>query len=47
MSQDESCLIQGTAYFLESRRVGEVVQDTHAIAALLAATVHDLDHPGR
>jgi len=40
-------VLQATAYFLDARRVGEIVQDTHAVAALLAATVHDLDHPGR
>jgi high affinity cAMP-specific and IBMX-insensitive 3',5'-cyclic phosphodiesterase 8 len=27
--------------------VGQLIQDQHAPAALIAATVHDLDHPGR
>lgn len=40
-------VLQATSYFLNSETVGQHVQDTHAIAALLAATVHDLDHPGR
>ncbi|CAD5210066.1 unnamed protein product [Bursaphelenchus xylophilus] len=40
-------VLQATSYFLNSENVGQHVQDNHAIAALIAATVHDLDHPGR
>uniref|UniRef100_A0A915DJJ0 Phosphodiesterase n=1 Tax=Ditylenchus dipsaci TaxID=166011 RepID=A0A915DJJ0_9BILA len=40
-------VLQATSYFLNSDAVGQFVQDTHAVAALIAATVHDLDHPGR
>ena len=29
------------------KKVGQLIQDNHALAALIAATVHDLDHPGR
>ncbi|KAI6192775.1 hypothetical protein M3Y94_01319500 [Aphelenchoides besseyi] len=40
-------VLQATSYFLNAENVAQYVQDTHAIAALIAATVHDLDHPGR
>ncbi|KAK6014342.1 3'5'-cyclic nucleotide phosphodiesterase, partial [Ostertagia ostertagi] len=38
---------QATSYFLDSPTVAGHITENHAIAALLAATVHDLDHPGR
>uniref|UniRef100_A0A915BQX4 Phosphodiesterase n=1 Tax=Parascaris univalens TaxID=6257 RepID=A0A915BQX4_PARUN len=40
-------VLQATSYFLDSPAVANHVQDTHATAALIAAAVHDLDHPGR
>uniref|UniRef100_A0A0K0EEI0 Phosphodiesterase n=1 Tax=Strongyloides stercoralis TaxID=6248 RepID=A0A0K0EEI0_STRER len=40
-------VLQATSVFLESEVVAEHVVDTHAIAALIAAAIHDLDHPGR
>ncbi|KAE9556273.1 hypothetical protein FO519_000456 [Halicephalobus sp. NKZ332] len=40
-------VLQATSFFLNSDNVAQNVQDTHATAALIAATVHDLDHPGR
>ncbi|KAI1715074.1 3'5'-cyclic nucleotide phosphodiesterase domain-containing protein [Ditylenchus destructor] len=40
-------VLQATSHFLNSDAVGQHVQDTHAVAALIAATIHDLDHPGR
>uniref|UniRef100_A0A0N5A1N0 3',5'-cyclic-nucleotide phosphodiesterase n=1 Tax=Parastrongyloides trichosuri TaxID=131310 RepID=A0A0N5A1N0_PARTI len=40
-------VLQATSVFLESEVVAENVVDTHAIAALIAAAIHDLDHPGR
>lgn len=40
-------VLQSTSFFLSSDVVAQYVQDTHAVAALIAATVHDLDHPGR
>jgi high affinity cAMP-specific and IBMX-insensitive 3',5'-cyclic phosphodiesterase 8 len=40
-------VLQATSYFLNSDPVGQLIQDQHAPAALIAATVHDLDHPGR
>uniref|UniRef100_A0A0N5AZ29 Phosphodiesterase n=1 Tax=Syphacia muris TaxID=451379 RepID=A0A0N5AZ29_9BILA len=40
-------VLQATSYFLDSPVVMQHVQDSHAIAALIAAAVHDLDHPGR
>lgn len=39
-------VLQATSFFLSSDVVAQYVQDTHAVAALIAATVHDLDHPG-
>uniref|UniRef100_A0AC34F1F4 Phosphodiesterase n=1 Tax=Panagrolaimus sp. ES5 TaxID=591445 RepID=A0AC34F1F4_9BILA len=40
-------VLQATSFFLNSETVAQTVQDNHATAALIAATVHDLDHPGR
>jgi high affinity cAMP-specific and IBMX-insensitive 3',5'-cyclic phosphodiesterase 8 len=40
-------VLQATSFFLNSEVVAQTVQDNHATAALIAATVHDLDHPGR
>lgn len=40
-------VLQATSFFLNSDAVASTVQNTHAVAALIAATVHDLDHPGR
>lgn len=40
-------VLQATSYFLDSPLVAAHVSESHAIAALIAATVHDLDHPGR
>uniref|UniRef100_A0AC35TTH6 Phosphodiesterase n=1 Tax=Rhabditophanes sp. KR3021 TaxID=114890 RepID=A0AC35TTH6_9BILA len=40
-------VLQATSVFLESESVAEHVLDMHAIAALIAATIHDVDHPGR
>jgi high affinity cAMP-specific and IBMX-insensitive 3',5'-cyclic phosphodiesterase 8 len=40
-------VLQATSFFLISEVVAQTVQDNHATAALIAATVHDLDHPGR
>uniref|UniRef100_A0A0N5D4C0 3',5'-cyclic-nucleotide phosphodiesterase n=1 Tax=Thelazia callipaeda TaxID=103827 RepID=A0A0N5D4C0_THECL len=40
-------VLQATSYFLESPSVAHYVQEMHATAALIAAAVHDLDHPGR
>ncbi|CAJ0956711.1 unnamed protein product, partial [Mesorhabditis belari] len=40
-------VLQATSYFLDQPSVADLVVDTHAVAALLAAAVHDLDHPGR
>ncbi|CAJ0573807.1 unnamed protein product, partial [Mesorhabditis spiculigera] len=40
-------VLQATSYFLDQPTVADHVIDTHGVAALLAAAVHDLDHPGR
>lgn len=39
-------VLQATSYFLNAEAVGQHVQDLHAVSALIAAAVHDLDHPG-
>ncbi|VDN51106.1 unnamed protein product [Dracunculus medinensis] len=40
-------VLQATSYFLDSPTVAKNVEDIHATAALIAASIHDLDHPGR
>ncbi|CAI5438673.1 unnamed protein product [Caenorhabditis angaria] len=40
-------VLQATSFFLDSSSVACHVNESHAVAALLAAAVHDLDHPGR
>ncbi|PAV55640.1 hypothetical protein WR25_25906 [Diploscapter pachys] len=40
-------VLQATSYFLDSPSVAAHVTENHAVAALIAAAVHDLDHPGR
>lgn len=40
-------VLQATSFFLSSEVIAQYAQDVHAVAALIAATVHDLDHPGR
>ncbi|KAL6732159.1 hypothetical protein Aduo_002951 [Ancylostoma duodenale] len=40
-------VLQATSYFLDSPTVAAHISENHAIAAILAAAVHDLDHPGR
>ncbi|CAI2308812.1 unnamed protein product [Caenorhabditis sp. 36 PRJEB53466] len=40
-------VLQATSFFLDSPSVAIHVNESHAVAALLAAAVHDLDHPGR
>ncbi|VDP20137.1 unnamed protein product [Onchocerca flexuosa] len=40
-------IFQATSFFLNCPNVAHYVQETHATAALIAAAVHDLDHPGR
>uniref|UniRef100_A0A914XGW7 Phosphodiesterase n=1 Tax=Plectus sambesii TaxID=2011161 RepID=A0A914XGW7_9BILA len=40
-------VLQATAYFLDAQKVASNVEQVHAMAALIAATIHDLDHPGR
>ncbi|KAK6731440.1 hypothetical protein RB195_007731 [Necator americanus] len=40
-------VLQATSYFLDSPAVAAHVSENHAVAAILAAAVHDLDHPGR
>ncbi|VBB34560.1 unnamed protein product, partial [Acanthocheilonema viteae] len=40
-------VLQATSFFLDCPTVAHYVQETHATALLIAAAVHDLDHPGR
>lgn len=39
-------VLQATSFFLNSPNVAKHVNETHAVAALIAAAIHDLDHPG-
>ncbi|XP_073509211.1 high affinity cAMP-specific and IBMX-insensitive 3',5'-cyclic phosphodiesterase 8A isoform X3 [Phyllobates terribilis] len=40
-------VLHATAYFLCKERVKQSVDQIDEVAALIAATVHDVDHPGR
>ncbi|XP_038669154.1 high affinity cAMP-specific and IBMX-insensitive 3',5'-cyclic phosphodiesterase 8A isoform X2 [Scyliorhinus canicula] len=40
-------VLHATAYFLRQERVKQSLERTDEVAALIAATVHDVDHPGR
>nr|XP_036276253.1 high affinity cAMP-specific and IBMX-insensitive 3',5'-cyclic phosphodiesterase 8A-like [Pipistrellus kuhlii] len=40
-------VLQATTYFLSQERVKRVLDSVDEAAALIAAAVHDLDHPGR
>uniref|UniRef100_UPI00398F6CF6 high affinity cAMP-specific and IBMX-insensitive 3',5'-cyclic phosphodiesterase 8A n=1 Tax=Pristiophorus japonicus TaxID=55135 RepID=UPI00398F6CF6 len=40
-------VLHATAYFLCKERVKQSLDRTDEVAALIAATVHDVDHPGR
>ncbi|CAL8320199.1 unnamed protein product [Lota lota] len=40
-------VLHATAYFLRKERVKSILDQLDVVAALIAATVHDVDHPGR
>ncbi|XP_061414674.1 high affinity cAMP-specific and IBMX-insensitive 3',5'-cyclic phosphodiesterase 8B isoform X1 [Lethenteron reissneri] len=40
-------VLHATAYFLRKERVKSCLDQADEVAALIAATVHDVDHPGR
>lgn len=40
-------MLHATAYFLSKQRVKETLDPIDEAAALIAATIHDVDHPGR
>eukprot|EP00063_Salmo_salar_P063475 XP_014038310.1 PREDICTED: high affinity cAMP-specific and IBMX-insensitive 3',5'-cyclic phosphodiesterase 8A-like [Salmo salar] len=40
-------VLHATAYFLCKERVKQSLEQIDEVAALIAATVHDVDHPGR
>ncbi|CAM1319946.1 PDE8A (predicted) [Pycnogonum litorale] len=40
-------VMQATAYFLETKRLKTMLDSMDEVACLLAAIVHDLDHPGK
>uniref|UniRef100_H0VC04 Phosphodiesterase n=1 Tax=Cavia porcellus TaxID=10141 RepID=H0VC04_CAVPO len=40
-------VLHATAYFLSKQRVKETLDPIDEAAALIAATIHDVDHPGR
>ena len=37
---------QATSFFLDAPSVAAHVVESHAVASLIAASIHDLDHPG-
>nr|XP_054113187.1 high affinity cAMP-specific and IBMX-insensitive 3',5'-cyclic phosphodiesterase 8A isoform X4 [Callithrix jacchus] len=40
-------VLHATAYFLSKERITETFDQFDKVAALIAATIHDIDHPGR
>ncbi|XP_045417564.1 high affinity cAMP-specific and IBMX-insensitive 3',5'-cyclic phosphodiesterase 8A isoform X2 [Lemur catta] len=40
-------VLHATAYFLSKERIKETLDPVDKVAALIAATIHDVDHPGR
>ncbi|XP_069322665.1 high affinity cAMP-specific and IBMX-insensitive 3',5'-cyclic phosphodiesterase 8A isoform X3 [Eulemur rufifrons] len=40
-------VLHATAYFLSKERIKETLDPVDEVAALIAATIHDVDHPGR
>uniref|UniRef100_A0A2K6FT55 3',5'-cyclic-AMP phosphodiesterase n=1 Tax=Propithecus coquereli TaxID=379532 RepID=A0A2K6FT55_PROCO len=40
-------VLHATAYFLSKERIKETLDPMDEVAALIAATIHDVDHPGR
>uniref|UniRef100_A0A8C0WGA1 Phosphodiesterase n=1 Tax=Castor canadensis TaxID=51338 RepID=A0A8C0WGA1_CASCN len=40
-------VLHATAYFLSRERIKETLDPMDEVAALIAATIHDVDHPGR
>ncbi|XP_075414155.1 high affinity cAMP-specific and IBMX-insensitive 3',5'-cyclic phosphodiesterase 8A [Tenrec ecaudatus] len=40
-------VLHATAYFLSKERIKQTLDPVDEVAALLAATIHDVDHPGR
>ena len=41
------CDFKATAYFLRTERCKNLLTDSDQVSSLLAATIHDVDHPGR
>lgn len=40
-------VLQATAYFLDRERIRQLVDPLDVVACLIAAVVHDVDHPGK
>ncbi|XP_059809126.1 high affinity cAMP-specific and IBMX-insensitive 3',5'-cyclic phosphodiesterase 8A isoform X2 [Hypanus sabinus] len=40
-------VLHATAYFLDKERIKQSLDHTDEVAALIAAIIHDVDHPGR
>ncbi|XP_037689055.1 high affinity cAMP-specific and IBMX-insensitive 3',5'-cyclic phosphodiesterase 8A isoform X3 [Choloepus didactylus] len=40
-------VLHATAYFLSKERIKQTLDPVDEVAALIAATIHDVDHPGR
>ncbi|KAG7161259.1 High affinity cAMP-specific and IBMX-insensitive 3',5'-cyclic phosphodiesterase 8B-like [Homarus americanus] len=46
-STHASDVLQATAYFLNQERLGQLLDPLDVAASLIAAVVHDVDHPGK
>lgn len=40
-------VLQATARFMQSERLKQILEPLDEVAVLIAATAHDIDHPGR
>jgi high affinity cAMP-specific and IBMX-insensitive 3',5'-cyclic phosphodiesterase 8 len=46
-STHASDVLHATAYFLSTDKISDVLDSSDKVASLIAAAVHDLNHPGR
>jgi high affinity cAMP-specific and IBMX-insensitive 3',5'-cyclic phosphodiesterase 8 len=46
-STHASDVLHATAYFLSTNKVSEILDAGDRVASLIAAAIHDLNHPGR
>lgn len=46
-STHASDVLHATAYFMSSAKINDILDASDKVAALIAAAVHDLNHPGK